>query len=531
MTEQPGNDKPIAASGTRGLLQSTAAFGSMTVLSRITGLIRDILFAQLMGSTLVADAFFVAFRIPNFFRRIFGEGAFSAAFVPVYTQQRLSQNPAETLSFVDIVTGRLALALIGLTAIGVIFSPILITVLAPGFRADADKFQLTVDCLRITFPYVIFVCLVALSAAILNTHGRFAAAAATPILLNMSLIAAALWITRLTDNVAIAVSIGVLIAGIIQLAFQFPFLKQAGVVPRPKLKRKQTGAAEASAKEVYRLMLPAVFGASVAQLNLVVNTFIASFLITGSVSWLYYSDRLMEFPLGVFGVALGTVLLPRLSKEHAQKSPKEFSRLLDWGLRWCVLIALPATAGLIALSDHLVAALFYHGKFTQTDVVMCAHALVAFSIGLTALVAVRTLSPGFFARNDTKTPVRAGVYAMVVNAVAAIALVYPLQHVGLAAATSIAAFVNAGLLLIWLIRDRVFAFRRDWLPFSLRVVAATLIMWYVLSEHLVPPLQMWLDTSVLARVLLLLGYILAGAIIYGLCLLASGLRPGQFVTR
>ncbi len=531
MPDQPEKTKSIAASGTALLLKSTAAFGSMTILSRITGLIRDILFAQLMGSTLVADAFFVAFRIPNFFRRIFGEGAFSAAFVPVYTQQRHSSDTDEVISFVDLVSGRLTLALLSLTVVGVVLSPLFISILAPGFRADADKFQLTVDCLRITFPYVIFVCLVALSAAILNTHGRFAAPAATPILLNVALIASALWLTRVTDNVAIAVSIGVFVAGVIQLAFQIPFLKKAGVMPRPKLRRKQSGEAEKAAKQVYHLMLPAVFGASVAQLNLVVNTIIASFLVTGSVSWLYYSDRLMEFPLGVFGVALGSVLLPRLSKEYAQKSKEEFTRVLDWGLRWCLLISLPATAGLIVLSETMVATLFFHGEFTRDDVSMTARALVAFSIGLSALVAVRTLSPGFFARNDTKTPVRAGVYAMVINAIAAIALVFPLQHVGLAAATSLAAFVNAGLLLWWLIRDGVFSLRADWILFTLRVAVATLIMWYVLSEHLVLPLDLWLENSILVKIMLLLGYIIAGAIIYSVCLLASGIRPRRLVTR
>ncbi len=519
------------ARGTKILLRSTAAFGSMTVISRITGLVRDILFAQLMGSTLVADAFFVAFRIPNFFRRIFGEGAFSAAFVPVYTQQRLSANAGEVRAFVDIVSGRLTLALVMLTVIGVVLSPLFISALVPGFRADADKFQLTVDCLRITFPYVLFICLVALSAAILNTHGRFAAPAATPILLNVVLIVAALWVTRAVGNVAIAISIGVFAAGVIQLLFQFPFLKREMAIPRPKLKRKQSGVAERAAKEVYQLMLPAVFGASVAQLNLIVNTLIASFLVTGSVSWLYYSDRLMEFPLGVFGVALGSVLLPRLSKEHAQMERKEFSKLLDWGLRWCLLISLPATAGLIVLSEPMVETLFHHGEFTKTDVIMSARALVAFSIGLTALVAVRTLAPGFFSRNDTRRPVKAGVVAMVVNAIAAIALVFPLQHVGLAAATSLAAFVNAGLLLLWLVRDRVFEFRRDWLPFLIRVSVATLIMGYVLAEHIVPPLDVWIENSNLMSLLLLFGYILTGALIYGACLLAAGIRPRQLIAR
>lgn len=531
MAEQPRTDKAVAASGTGVLLRSTAAFGSMTVVSRITGLIRDIIFAQLMGSTLVADAFFVAFRIPNFFRRIFGEGAFSAAFVPVYTRQRQSSEAQEVRSFVSIVTGRLSLALILLTVFGVVLSPVLVTVLAPGFRADADKFQLTVDCLRITFPYVLFVCLVALSAAILNTHGKFAAAAATPILLNLSLIAAALWLTGVTGNIAIAVSFGVLIAGAVQLLFQIPFLKKERAMPLPRIRRSPKAEAEKGAKEVYRLMLPSVFGASVAQLNLIINTFIASFLVTGSVSWLYYSDRLMEFPLGVFGVALGSVLLPRLSKENVDANREEFSRLLDWGLRWCILISVPATTGLIVLSDTMVATLFYHGEFTETDVLMSARALVAFSIGLTALVGVRVLSPGFFARNDTKTPVRAGVYAMVANAIAAIALVFPLQHVGLAAATSLAAFVNAGLLLYWLLRDQVFTFQPKWLLFLARVAAASLIMGYVLSEHLVTPLDSWMEHSILMRILLLLGYIAIGAGIYTICLLVSGIRPHQLMAR
>ena len=529
MTQQQQNSD--SARGTEVLLRSTAAFGSMTVLSRITGLVRDILFAQLMGSTVVADAFFVAFRIPNFFRRIFGEGAFSAAFVPVYTQQRIASDEGEVRSFVDLVSGRLTLALIILTVAGVVLSPLLITALAPGFRADADKFQLTVECLRITFPYVLFICLVALSAAILNTHGKFAGPAATPILLNLSLIAAALWVTQFTGNVAIAVSIGVFAAGVLQLLFQLPFLSKADAMPRPKLKLRKDGEPQKAAREVYRLMLPSIFGASVAQLNLVVNTFIASFLVTGSVSWLYYSDRLMEFPLGVFGVALGTVLLPRLSIEHANTNPKEFSRLLDWGLRWCLLIAVPASAGLIALSETMVATLFYHGEFTETDVVMSARALVAFSIGLTALVAVRTLSPGFFARNDTKTPVRAGVYAMIVNAILAIALVFPLQHVGLAAATSIAAFVNAGLLLFWLLRARVFTFQAGWSWFLARVAIASFIMWYILAEHLVVALDLWMQNQVPVRILLLLGYILIGAGIYGLCLLVLGIRPRQLMTR
>ena len=487
-------------------------------------------FAQLVGSTFIADAFFVAFRIPNFFRRIFGEGAFSAAFVPVYTQQQVNSSQSEIQGFLDLVTGRLATVLIILSTVGVIFSPFVISILAPGFRGDIDKFQLTVDSLRITFPYVLFVCLVALSAGILNTHGRFAAPAATPILLNISLIASALWLTGVTQNAAIALSIGVLGAGVIQLLFQLPFLIGIGKMPRPRLRRKVKGDAEKGAREVYRLMLPAVFGASVAQVNLIVNTFIASFLVTGSVSWLYYSDRLMEFPLGVFGVALGSVILPRLSKEHVDTAHQEFSRVLDWGMRWCLLIAFPSTVALSVLAEEIVASLFYHGAFTETDVVMSARALVAFSIGLSALIAVRVLSPGFFARNDTKTPVRAGAIAMVVNAVLAVVLAISFQHVGLAAAISVAAFVNAGLLYYWLRRDRAYNPQSGWPMFIFRVATASFIMGIALWWHS-PSHVVWLDYGIFERVFRLLGYVIAGVVIYVASLLALGIRIHQLIRK
>ncbi len=530
MTEAHDRQTHSGAKGTGKLLKSTAAFGSMTVVSRVTGVIRDIIFAQVMGSTYVADAFFVAFRIPNFFRRIFGEGAFSAAFVPVYTQQRISSPPDEVRKFVDIVSSRLTIVLVVLALVGVVFAPLVISALAPGFHADAQKYQLTVDSLRITFPYVVFVCLVALSGAILNTHGQFAAPAATPILLNIALIASALWLIGVTQNAAIALSIGVFVAGAVQLAFQIPFLARAKVIPRPRLYRGQSTDAHAGAKEVYRLMLPSIFGASVAQVNLIINTFIASFLVTGSVSWLYYSDRLMEFPLGVFGVALGSVLLPRLSKEHAKKNPLEFSRLLDWALRWTLLISLPATVGLIVLSDYILGALFYHGAFTLRDVQMSSNALGAFSIGLIALIAVRVLSPGFFARNDTKTPVRAGVIAMVINAVLAVALVFPFQHVGLALAISIAAFANAGLLLLWLLRADVYCPQPGWAWFAARVVLAVSIMGSVLIWQL-PDLSQWLEQQVYWRILKLIVYVLLSAVLYCAVVLGLGIKPKHLMNR
>ena len=506
------------------MLKSTAAFGSMTTISRITGLFRDIILAQLVGSTFIADAFFVAFRIPNFFRRIFGEGAFSAAFVPVYTDQRRVASPADSQKFIDLVTGQ--------TRSGAVIDYIMLEfwhrqcwfpILAPGFKFDLVKFQVTVDSLRITFPYMLFICLVALSAGILNTCGQFAAPAATPILLNLSLIASALWVTGYVDNAAIALSIGVFAAGVLQLLFQVPFLVRAKAMPRPRLGLKDKSEPDKKAREVYKLMIPAIFGSSVAQLNLMINTFIASFLVTGSVSWLYYSDRLMEFPLGVFGVALGTVILPRLSKEHSKVQTEEFSRLLDWGLRWCCLVSLPATAGLIALSEPIMTTLFYHGAFTSLDVEMSALALVAFSTGLVALVAVRVLSPGFFARKNTKTPVRAGVISMLVNTILSIALVFWLKHIGLALATSVAAFVNAGLLLYWLLKDNAYKPLSGWVLFLIRVLGASVVMgvvlWWSAGDS-----SVWLEYGIVERILNLGTRILGGVGVFCLCILLCGLK-------
>lgn len=525
----PNRNAP--AKRTRTLLKSTFAAGSMTTVSRITGLARDVIFAHLIGSTAVADAFFVAFRIPNFFRRIFGEGAFSAAFVPVYAKQRLARSPKQTRNFVNLVTGWLGLSLIVLVAAGVVAAPMLITGLAPGFKADPVKYQLTVDSLRITFPYLLFISMVALSAGILNTQGYFAAPAATPILLNLSLIAAAVWVTGMVDNAAIALSIGVFAAGAIQLLFQLPFLARVGAVPLPRLRIKDDAESGKGAKEVFRLMLPALFGTSIAQLNLIVNTFIASFLVTGSVSWLYYSDRLMEFPLGVFGVALGTVILPRLSTVHARLAAQEFSDLLDWGLRWCFLIGLPSTVGLITLAEPMLATLFLHGgAFTEFDVTMSARALVAYATGLLGLIAVRVLSPGFFARNNTKTPVHAGAISMAVNAVLAVALAFSFQHVGLAMATSIAAYVNAGILLALLMKQGAYAPNGGWPLFLLRVGGASLIMgavlWWSVADS-----SMWYEYGAFHRAIHLLMRVLAGAAIYIACLYLFGVRIHQLMRK
>lgn len=507
----------------RKLLQSTALTGGMTLVSRVTGLVRDMVFASLIGAgaTVAADAFYVAFRIPNFLRRIFGEGALSQAFVPVFAEYRARATAAETRLFVDHVTGVLAATLFIVTLIGVVAAPILVTVLAPGFLADTQKFELTVAMLRIVFPYLLFISLVALAAGVLNAHGRFGAAAFTPVLLNLSLIGAALWLAPRLDEPVMGLAWGVFIAGVVQLAFQLPFLMRVGMLPRPRL-----GFRDAGVVRVVRLMAPAIFGVSVAQVNLLVNMVLASFLVTGSVSWLYYSDRLMEFPLGVFGIALATVILPSLSHKHVNASHEEFSHLLDWALRWVFIIGVPATAALMVLAGPMLATLFHFGKFTAGDVEMSAQALVAFSLGLLGFILVKVLAPGFYARQDTKTPMRVGVIALVANILLSLILVFPLAHVGLALAISLAAFVNAGLLFRLLRREAVYRALPGWTSFLLRIALATAIMAGVLLWG-VGALDTWLSASPLDRAVRLAFWIIVGLLVYGAALLLGGLRPAH----
>lgn len=524
---RPASRDPALALTTLRLIRSTAVTGGMTVISRVTGLLRDMLFASLIGAGagVAADAFYVAFRIPNFLRRIFGEGALSQAFVPVMAEYRTRQPHAETRVFVDHMTGVLALVLFGITLVGVVAAPVLVMALAPGFLADPVKYDLTVTMLRIVFPYLLFISLVALAAGILQTHGRFAAAAFTPVLLNLSLIGAALWLAPRMEQPVLGLAWGVFIAGAAQLLFQLPFLYRIGMLPRPRLSRRHQGV-----RRVGRLMLPAIFGVSVAQINLLVNTLLASFLVTGSVSWLYYADRLMEFPLGVFGIALATVILPSLSEKHAQASSAEFSQLLDWGLRWVFIIGVPASAALVLLAGPMLATLFHFGAFTARDVVMSAHALMAFAAGLLGFILVKVLAPGFYARQDTKTPMRIGVIALVANILLSLALVYPLRHVGLAAAVSLAAFVNAGLLFLRLRREGTYRALPGWGAFLARVAFATIVMTAVVGWG-VQNLEAWLVMPALERAARLAFWILCGVLVYGAALLLTGMRPKHLKVR
>jgi len=491
----------------------------MTLLSRLLGFVRDLVFARLFGAGASMDAFLVAFKIPNFLRRMFAEGAFSQGFVPVLGEYKAQRDAAEVRVLVDRVAGTLALVLAGLTLVAVVAAPLLILLFAPGFHADASRYDLAVSMLRLTFPYLLFISLTACAGGILNSYGRFAVPAFTPVLLNLALIGAALWLAPRMAEPVVALAWGVLVAGIVQLAFQLPALARLGLLPRPRPAFRDPGV-----RRVMKLMAPALFGASVTQINLLIDTLIASFLAAGSISWLYYSDRLVEFPLGVFGIALATVILPNLSQRHAETDPEAFSRTLDWALRWVVVIGTPATVGLFVLAAPLLTTLFHYDAFGARDVHMAARSLMAYAVGLQGFILVKVLAPGYFARQDTRTPVRIGIIAVGVNVTLNLALVLPLAHAGLALATSLAAFVNAGLLFRGLHKDGVYRPLPGWSALAWRVAIASLtlagLLWWGAGD-----LGRWFAWSGYERAGQLLLWVVAGAIVYFAVLAAAGLRP------
>ena len=478
--------------------------------------------ANVLGPGALADAFFVAFRIPNFLRRIFAEGAFSQAFVPVFTELT-EQNTDEAKRFVNASAGILALITLLLTGLGIIFAPFIVTMFAPGFVDDPIKFNTTVEALRIMFPYLFCISLVAMSAGVLNTINRFAVPAITPVLLNLCLILAMWQLLPILDNAAQALAVGVLIGGIVQLVFQFPSLYREGYFPKPSI-----DFSNPAVRRVFKLMLPAIFAVSVAQVNMLVNTFLASFLVTGSVSWLYFSDRLMEFPVGVFGIALATVVLPGLSKEHASGSAQGFSSMMDWALRWVMVIAVPSTVALYMLATPLLSTIFQYNSFTSHDVVMSSTALRAFAIGICGFIFVKVLAPGFFARQDTQTPMRIGVVAVMVNVLMSIILVKTMQHTGLALAISIAAWVNAGLLLVVIIRRKIYVPLSGWLWFSTRVLLAVILMGACLSYFNLPDAH-WHAADLTERVERLSLLVIAGGFSYLISLSLLGIRPKQLL--
>jgi putative peptidoglycan lipid II flippase len=495
----------------------------MTLISRILGFARDMIIARFFGADGATDAFFVAFRIPNFLRRLFAEGSFAQALVPVLSEQRAMNDDRQVRRFLDRTLGSLALILFAASAAGMIAAPLLILIFAPGFLGQDAQFGLSAQMLRITFPYLFFITLTAFAGGVLNTYRRFAIPAFTPALLNLTMIAAAIWLAPRLPEPVTALAWGVLIAGFAQLAFQIPALWSAGLLPRPRL-----GFNDPEVRRVLRRMAPAVFGVSVTQVNLLVDTLIASFLISGSVSWLYYSDRLVEFPLGIFGVAIATVMLPHLAKNHADRDEHGFSRALDWALRWVLLIGTPATLGLMWLAEPLMSTLFQYDEFTARDVEMAGRSLMTYSLGLLGFIATKVLAPGFSARHDYRTPVHFGLYAMLANLVLCLALVSQLAplgwgHAGLALSTALAALFNAALLLRKLLREGIYQPQAGWWAFLFRVSLAGLSMVGLLS-YACDGLP-WQDWTLSERSFHLSSRIAAAGAVYFACLWLAGLRP------
>jgi len=494
----------------------------MTFISRILGFIRDMIIARIFGAGIATDAFFVAFRIPNLLRRLFAEGAFSQAFVPILAEYKNTRTAEETRDLIDHISTLLTITLFVVTLIGVVASPWIIYASAPGFLENPEKFTLTVDLLRIIFPYILFISLVALAGGILNTYGKFNVPAITPAFLNLSFIACALWLTPYMQPPVLALAWAVFIGGILQLAFQVPFLIRLERLPRIRFNVKESGA-----WRVIKLMGPAVFGVSVSQISLLINTIFASLLVTGSVSWLYYADRLMEFPAGLLGAALGTILLPSLARHYSNNSNEEYSCLLDWGLRMTMILTLPAALALGLLSTPLIATLFHHGAFTDHDVWMTREALTAYSIGLIGLILVKVLAPGFYARQNIKTPVKIAIITLLATQLMNLAFIFPLQHAGLALAIGLGACLNAGLLYYQLRKQNIYQPQAGWLIFFLKISVALIVMggvlWFAVGDH-----ASWLIGSTLERVAKLSWIVCLGAISYFAALWILGFRLKDF---
>lgn len=509
------------------LLKALATVGSMTFLSRILGFVRDTLVARVFGAGLETDAFFTAFKIPNLLRRLFAEGAFSQAFVPVLAEYKNRKGHEATQTLVDHVATLLLLVLVAVTLIGIVAAPVVVYLSAPGFYADTAKFNLTVSLLQIIFPYILFISLVALAGGILNTYSKFSVPAFTPVLLNLSFILGALVLSKYFNPPIMALAWAVLLGGILQLGFQLPYLAKIGLLPRFRPNFHDEGV-----WRILKLMGPAVFGVSIAQISLLINTMFASFLETGSVSWLYYADRLMEFPTGMLGVALGTILLPSLSKHYADDSLDEYSKLLDWGLRLTLILALPAAAALAVLAVPLISGLFYYGHFSVHDVWMTRQAVIAYSCGLLGLIMVKVLAPGFYARQNIKTPVKIALFTLTATQVMNLIFVFGLQlhHAGLALSIGLAACMNAGLLLWFLRKDGIYHAQPGWSMFLFKVIAAVVAMSLALHFAMVSD-DLWLHISARWRLIRLLGLVVVGVAVYFTALWAVGFRARDFVRR
>jgi putative peptidoglycan lipid II flippase len=529
-----------------GLLRSTAVFSAMTFISRITGLVRDQVYAAVFGANPAMDAFLVAFRIPNFLRRLSAEGSFSMAFVPVLSEYRERRDHAAVKELVDRVAGTLLAMLLVLTALAVLAAPWVIRLFAPGFDAGGEQGQLAAEMLRITFPYLLFISMASLAGGVLNSYRQFAVPALSPVLMNVAMISAALALAPRMEQPVMALAWGVFAAGILQLVFHLPSLARLGLLPRPRW-----GAAHEGVRRVMKLMVPTLFGSSVAQLNLLLNTIVASMLIGGSVTWLYLGDRLLEFPLGMFGVAIGAVILPHLSSRHAVADPEGYSKALDWGFRLCLTIAVPACLGLMLCAEALVATLFQHGRFTAHDTQMARLTVLALATALPAFLLVKVLAPAFYSRQDTRTPVKAGVVAVAANILATVLLLaallwltgigreawataggdvraalklLPGAHACLALATAVAGWTNALQLWWYLRRAQVFRAQPGWARFWRQLVVASLAMAAVVLALLLA-WDGWTAWHWSERVWKLAVVVGTGGLVYVAALWLQGIRP------
>jgi putative peptidoglycan lipid II flippase len=507
------------------LLRALAAVSSMTLLSRILGFIRDAVIARAFGAGAATDAFFVAFKLPNLLRRLFAEGAFSQAFVPILAEYKHGRGEAGTRVLVNRVATVLFVVLLGVTLLGVLGAPLVVMLTAPGFIASPDKFRLTVDLLRIIFPYILLISLVSLAGAILNTWSRFMVPAFTPVLLNVALIVAAAFAAPWFDPPVLALGWGALLGGILQLTLQVPALRRLNLLPRWDWAPRDEGV-----RRILKLMGPAAVGVSIAQISLVINIWFASFLETGSVSWLYYADRLMEFPVGMLGAALGTILLPSLARHYADNEPGQYSRLLDWGLRMTLMLAAPATLALGILAVPLIATLFFYGEFSAHDVEMTRRALVAYSVGLLGLILVKVLAPGFYARQNIRTPVKIAIFTLLATQAMNLTFIWHLKHAGLALSIGLGACLNAGILLYQLRKHAIYSPQPGWYGFlarlGLALTAMGAFLWFAMAGE-----ARWLAYHFSERALHLGGLVAGGVLIYFATLGLLGFRPADFKRR
>ena len=527
-SERPSSDAvETEAPSNSGLLGSSFVVSIGTMLSRVLGLVRDVVLANLLGAAPNADAFFVAFKIPNFLRRLFAEGAFSQAFVPVLTETREQGSHEAVRHLVDRVAGVLGGSLFVLTALAMVMAPWVALIFAPGFSRDVAKLALTADLIVWTFPYLFLISLTGFCGAILNTYRRFAVPAYTPVLLNLSLITAAVVWAPAMPEPAMGLAIGVTLAGVVQLLFQLPSLRALKLTPRPVWDTKDKGV-----KKILMLMVPALFGVSVSQINLLFDTVLASLLPDGSVAWLYYSDRLTELPLGVFAIAIATVILPTLSALNSRAEPEEFSQTLAWAMRNVLLIAVPATVALWLLAEPILATLFQYGAFTDRDVEMAAASLRAYTVGLGGFMLIKVLAPGYYARQDMKTPVKIGIIAMVSNMVLNVLFVFPLMwyfemgHVGLALATSVSAWINAGLLYLGLRRGGIPLTGVFEAKFIARLVVAVSLMGIAVSM-MSPAVSLWLTADLSWRVGQMTLLVFAGMASFAMVLAVLGFKLNE----